>query len=608
MLVTRKDLAEVAEIFTETGRYGLDTETTGLRPYQGDRLFSLILSNDSHAYYFNFLAYQDLDEQWVLPREETFELLKPAFANHSTTWEIHNAKFDLHMLAREGVRIKGAVWDTEALGRILYNRHFSYNLKALAAQIGLKKSDAVEEHIKKHRLYTWLESPGKKKRAKQPHYDQVPFNIMAPYGETDGKVVHQLAAHQLKALKEVAAIVPNDKLTHLVNNEMRLTKTCFEMERVGIKIDKEYCDTAYGYEMARVEDCREEFHKLTGQDLVDSGKALEKVFEQEGETIYRTAKGNPTFTDEILERYDSPLVDIIRRYRSHSKNAGTYYANFIYFADPLDRIHPNMRQGGTDTGRFSYSEPNLQNVPKEETGELKVRRAFVPTSPDWCFVMIDYDQMEYRMMLDYAGQMDVIRKILDEGLDVHEATAALMGTDRKSAKTLNFLLLYGGGIDKLAAALGVTRLKAKQLKRQYFRSLPRVEDFTQKVMNTVERRGFIFNWAGRVNHFPKFRNKEGKLDRFAYRGPNHLIQGGCADVVRMAMPNIQDYLAPHRSRMLLQVHDELLFEMHKSELHLVDDLRRIMETTYPHRHLPLTCGVDHSWVSWADKVPGNPVI
>jgi DNA polymerase-1 len=397
------------------------------------------------------------------------------------------------------------------------------------------------------------------------------------------------------------------KLPSLIETEQALTKVCFDMERLGIRINRDYCQAGYEHELGRANQAAQAFADLSGFPFVDSGKSLAKAFDAVGEAYPKTAKGNPSFKQDVLEGFTSPLAKLVLENRAASKKANTYYANFLYYADSEDRIHPNMRQAGTDTGRFSYSEPNLQNVPKEESGEMKVRSAFIPTSRDWCLVMIDYDQMEYRLMLDYAEQMDVIQQILDQGLDVHEATAKMMGVTRTAAKTLNFMLLYGGGTEKLAVALGVSLERAGQLKHKYFKTLGNIKAFTRQVMNRAESRGFIFNWAGRVCHFPLMRNpRTGGMDRFAYRAPNHLIQGGCADVVRLAMVKCHEFLKPLRSRMLLQVHDELLFEIHRSELGIVPELKRIMETAYPHRHLPLTCGVDHSWSNWGNKVSGIP--
>jgi DNA polymerase-1 len=262
-----------------------------------------------------------------------------------------------------------------------------------------------------------------------------------------------------------------------------------------------------------------------------------------------------------------------------------------------------MNQGGTQTGRFSYSAPNLQNVPKEavEGKDFYVRKCFVPR-PGYCFVMIDYDQQEYRLMVDLAGENELIKKI-NGGLDVHTATAEMMGVDRTTAKTINFMLLYGGGHEKLAKALGITNLRAKELKGRYFRTLPKVERFIKETKIGGELLGLVTNWMMRRYYlFDK-----GK----AYILPNHIIQGGCADVIKSAMVKISTFLeaSNYLTHMLVQVHDELLFEVHESELHLVPKFKEIMESIYkPMRGLHLTCGVDHSWESWGsiDKVRGLP--
>ena len=225
-----------------------------------------------------------------------------------------------------------------------------------------------------------------------------------------------------------------------------------------------------------------------------------------------------------------------------------------------------------------------------------IRRSFVPR-PDHCFVMLDYSQMEYRMMLDYAGEMELIEQVKN-GMDIHEATAQMMGVSRREAKTLNFMLLYGGGAQKLADALGLSLEEAQKLKALYFDKLPKVRSFIRKCVKVAEQRGYIVAWSGRVLRYPD--------SDFAYKAPNGLIQGGCADVVKHAMVECHSFLAHYKSKMLVQVHDELLFEMHKDELALVPRLQGIMEGAYPYKHLPMEVGVDHSWVSWADKVEGLP--
>jgi len=608
MLVTRKNLGEVISQLG-TGTYAVDTETSGLRAYHGDKLFSLIICNGTTSWYFNFQQYPELDgyknNEWVLPRATAFAELAGFFNNPENILYLQNAKFDLAMLAKEGVVVRGKVYDTEVLGRLLYNRNIKYDLRTMVKAIGLEKSGEVDDYIATNKLFTWVKSPGKDKRAKWPHFDRVPFAIISRYGEKDGEITWKLGEYQRQELSKLSATLTTSRLSQsllsLVETEALLTKTCFAMEQKGIRIDRGYCQRAYEYETDLAEKAAAEFSHLAGVEFKDSRIVLAKAFTAAGEKYPVTEKGNPSFTDEVLEGFTSPLAQLLRNHRGAAKRANTYFANFLYFADAQDRIHPNMRQAGTDTGRFSFSDPNLQNVPKDDEGEFPIRKAFVPSEGHF-FAMLDYDQVEFRVMLDYAGEMGVIRRIIDEGLDVHQATADTMGVTRQQAKTLNFMLIYGGGAQKLATSLGVSLKEAQDLKEQYFGKLPKVSSFIRNVMERANTRGYVFNAAGRVCYFPPMMNpRTGKLDRFAYKAPNHLIQGLCADIIKKAMNQVAAYLKDERSRMLLTVHDEILLEVVFDECYLLKPIKKIMEKSYAYRHLPLSCGLDISFTSWSDK-------
>jgi DNA polymerase-1 len=365
------------------------------------------------------------------------------------------------------------------------------------------------------------------------------------------------------------------------------------MEQIGIQIDPAYCREAMEYYKSKMEKAAYEFENASGIEFVDSNKVLAQAFDKVGEIYPTTEKGNPSFTDKVLQGFTSPLAEHVKAWRDASKKSGTYFANFLYFKDDYDRIHATVKTWGTDTARFSYADPNLQNIPKEDSGKYKVRAAFTPTE-GFFFAMLDYDQQEYRLLLDLAGEDKVIDKVL-AGLDVHQATADLMGVDRTSAKTLNFMLLYGGGAAKLADALGVSVHRAKHLKASYFQALPNVKSFTRSVIEKAEENTLVKNWAGRNYNFPG--------GEFSYKAPNHIIQGGCAEVMRLALVKVHEFLKPLRSRILVSIHDEILFEIAYGEEHILSELKRIMESVYPYRKLPLTCGIDYSKKSWADKEP-----
>jgi DNA polymerase-1 len=211
--------------------------------------------------------------------------------------------------------------------------------------------------------------------------------------------------------------------------------------------------------------------------------------------------------------------------------------------------------------------------------------------------MIDYDQMEFRMMLDYAGQLDLIEEIV-KGLDPHQATADLVGIPRRPAKTLNFALLYGMGNEKLANTLDIELYEAKRFKFKYFSNLPMVKMFLNKTSLKAEKIGFVRDWLGRVFYFGD--------PKFSYKAANAIIQGGCSSVMKIALCRLHDFLKDKKSNLIMTVHDEALFEVHESEFYIIEKLQEIMENVYPHKHIKLTCSVSHSLESWGDPVEGYP--
>lgn len=286
--------------------------------------------------------------------------------------------------------------------------------------------------------------------------------------------------------------------------------------------------------------------------------------------------------------------------------------------------------------------------------EVNLRSLFVPRK-DYFFVMIDYDQMEYRLLLEYCKEMELIKKV-NAGLDVHQATADILGVERKLAKTINFMTIYGGGVatlcnmickptielDKLkelrkiqikpikgyekiitadgeeingppiyytlkeiANIVKITQKEVKEnmeelskanaMKLKYMASFPKLQAFKNKVENMAIDRGYIKTWAGRILRFPR-------KDQ-AYKSVNHLIQGGCADVTKIAMVDVDEHLVSHqlKSRMLLQIHDELLFEIHKSEERVVPKIKNIMDNVYPHKFVKLTTSAEFSLTNWSEK-------
>lgn len=568
---------------------GFDTETYGVG--FNDRLFAIQVATAREVFYFNFHYYDESVE--CLPRTY-ISRLADALEDKSKIWYIHNAKFDLRRMALEGLYFEGSVHCTQMAERFVYNQHVSYSLKACLKRIGLEKDDAVEEYITKNKLWDWEERAGKKTRSKKKYYEKVPFDIMFRYGCIDAEAVRALGQHQREILRDET----------YYENDLELEKVCYLMEERGILTRTEYATNGYEYEIAKKEEAVQKLTELAGEPYKSGPKWLRNTFDKFGVSYeVNTKTNNPIFDKKALSKIQHPIVDQILAYRRHEKYAGTYYATY----KEQSQVHAFIKTWGTDTGRFSYAEPNLQNVPKEEeldeTIPYQVRGCFRPRE-DHCFVMVDFDQQEFRLLLDYAGEHDLIRRINDHGEDVHQATADMVGVTRKMAKTLNFGLLYGMGAEKLASALGCSVLEAKKIKRQYFARLPKVQRFIRRVIETAESRGHIKTWVGRKLYFPN--------SDLAYKAPNHLIQGGCGDIARQAMVQLQKAIFENvNSKMILQVHDELLFEVRKDELDIIDAIVNIMENTYiPFNGMRLTCGVEHSWESWGKRYvkEGKPIL
>lgn len=619
MIVSLDNFDEVVERLKAEPELGLDTETYGLRMYHGDKIFSLILASPTEAYYFNFKQYGDLDQKYFLNAELWRVLNVELFMDESKTWYIQNAaNFDLCMLkASESIELEGTVWCTKAIGRIVRNDMRSYSLKDQLPLIGLEKDDAVDAYIAEHRLYTTFSRPGKAQKEKYMHFDQVPFEVIAPYGEKDGTGVIALGRYQKEAIVnldlEQPDLSPDRSLDRVAKNEIRLQKTIFRMKNLGVRIDKTYCAKAIIYEEDQYQRGLDTFRKETGTPYRQSPKLFAEVFKSEKESWSYTDKNNPSFDFDALCKFKHPAAKAILQMRD-AKSKADFYRGFLYHADSNGDVHPNYNPEGTVHGRFSSSEPNFQNLTAEDDeetlqGEFVIRRAIIPR-PGFVFIMPDYDQMEYKFALEMGcrvvEELTEMAGLINGGFDFHDATAKRVlevsgiTIPRKTAKISNFLTLYGGGNGKLAQALGIPLSEARKIREAIFRGMPEIKRYIDAIMTVAEERKYIINWLGRRSHF-QFKSE-------SYRAPNYHVSGGCADVVKVAMNRIDTLLLSQKSRMVMTVHDELPIEVHESELSTAPyQIKAIMEAAFQSEFVPLTAGMEWSAKSLADKVKGFPV-
>jgi len=602
MIVTNDNFQQVLFDIFNARDLSVDTETTGLRPYHGDRLFSAVVSLGESSYYFNFNQGDGIAPENILHRNRLRELYDVVREKRIF---FANAKFDMHFLKKEGWGTEFYPWDVLVVDKCIYNRHLSYSLNSVAERMGLGSKDAdVMDYIKEHDLFDRVEIAGKKSIQKNPRFDRVPFEIISKYALRDAELTYRIGQEQVRKVEELtdkySAIkgYPT-KFSDLIDRENQLTKVLFDIEERGMELDYEFIRKAKKREEQRIEEAKEKFKQLTGAELVDSNKQLSEIFRANGIVGGTTAKGNASFTDSVLEGIEHPAAEVIQDYRDAYKRLNTYYNSFTYHGDQEGIVRPNIKQAAADTFRFSITDPALQTLNSEDEGEFRVRDSFKARS-GYVYVSIDYQAQEYRLTADYAGERELIRQI-NEGVDVHSATAKMMGVDRYSAKVLNFALLYGAAAPKIATMLKIPVDRAKVLKDLYFSKLGKVSLLINGIKKKIDERGYIFNFAGRILHFPVIEFEQDgvkKAGNFAYKGPNYIIQSSGSEIMRRALIAVHEFLKPYRSKIVLSIHDELLIEMVEEEFYLIPRVRELMVSVYPSKNglsMSTSVAIGDSW-------------
>lgn len=549
MLVTREQLQGVLSNLSKLRVISIDTETTGLS--WSDTAFSIQIATETDEYVFDkrVIGITGLDAVRSFIRSFKGEAV------------YQNAKFDMH---KSGATPRGTVSDIEVLARLVNNTHMSYRLADQAKRYGMHKMDEVAAYVKKHKITDW---------------SKVPLEVMAPYAGHDARITYDLFVKYKQELDERSYPV--------WDMEQKLTKVCAKMESYGVHLDMEYVHKAKAYEERLIREAMARFRAMTGQEYDNSRSQLIKVFTEAGEEIPLTEKGNPSVDDTALSSFKSPVAKVVQEIRFYGKRVATYYNNFIKLADEQGIIHPDMRQAGTTTGRFSYREPNFQNIPKEDDEEDKdkeyvIRGCITPREGN-ILVSMDFKAQEYRLMLAYANEVELIGRVM-AGHDVHQATADMLCTARSLAKNINFATLYGAGRYKIAEMTGLHPAEAGRMLDKYFLRLPNVERLIRRVPNTAKSRGYIYTWYGRKLHLPHA--------DLSYVMTNHLIQGGCADITKIAMVNLSS------EPIVLQIHDQLVFEC-PMEYARENVLRwkTTMENVFPEKN-GIRMEVD---ITWSDK-------
>lgn len=576
--------------FPDLSRYdsfAVDTETDGLG-YTNRPVGIAISTPDDRDWYMRWGHEEggnncSLDE---VRRWAAVELTR----QHQIKW-MHHAAFDMRMLAYENIgglqdnhHALGPVLDTLVMANLLNELEASFSLDALGTKYtgqGKTNDDALWEYCSDH-------FGGKATRRQQgKNIWRAHGDVVEPYakGDTRATLVLALKLHEM---------VKEQDLTDVLDLETALVPIVLRMHLVGVRLDLVACDDfthRMEFECAKVLDW---WDGISGGASITSVPQLARLFDKWGLRYDTTEKGNPSITKELLADLKNELEgderqvipDRILHYRHCDKFRGTYLDAYTRLADEDAVLHAQFHQvkgsyGGTVSGRFSSSDPNLQNVPaRDKVLAPLVRGLFVPyyDSMDW--VKADYSQIEYRFLAHYAATLGMTKLAQayedDPNIDFHQQCSDLSGIERTPAKTLNFATVYGAGSGKVASQLRCSDTAAREFLEQYEAKLPDVKRTYRRVMKIANTRGWIKTWGGRRQRFKK---SKGRGFMRTHKALNSLLQGSAADLMKRAMVKVDKVIDWKTMLMHLTVHDELDFSKAKGDAGdaMLRDVREVMQ-------------------------------
>ena len=578
-------LNDVAAALRSANILSFDVETTGTDAMQADLVGLGVAWSEGEAAYIPVGHARGSQLDW----DTVCETLQPAFANADLSKVAHNAKYDLTVCLRHGLDIRGPIHDTMTMAWMLDPSRRDLGLKAQAAsELGWQMTEITE-----------LIGSGRK----QITMGEVEIDLAAPYCGADVDATIRLYPLMEERLHD-------EGLWDLyLRLELPLLPVLTDMEMNGILLDVDYLQVMSGQLAKRLAELESELFQLARSEFnLRSTQQLSRVLFEDLEFptkgLKRTSSGHIStavstleqlagMSDELSER-QIRVLEIIFEHRQLEKLRGTYVDALPTLINPsTGRVHTSFNQTGAVTGRISSSNPNLQNIPIRTEVGRQVRHAFI--APDgWLLAAADYSQVELRVLAHVAGEEALIAAFQADQ-DIHSATASSLfevpidqvsRSQRGIAKTINFATIYGVSEFGLSNRTDMSRKEARHFLEQYFLTYPRIKEYIASTIEKANEEGFVETLLGRKRLFPELRgrrlphNQRQAVERAAINAP---IQGTAADIMKIAMINLHDRLRTERfeSRMLLQVHDELVLEMPQDERKAVPALiREVMESAY----------------------------
>ncbi|MBH2571744.1 DNA polymerase I [Serratia marcescens] len=555
--------------------FAFDTETDGLDTLTANLIGLSFAIAPGEAAYLP-VAHDYLDAPLQLDRAYVLEALKPLLEDEKALKVGQNLKFDMSLLARYGIEMRGIAYDTMLE---------SYVLDSVG---GRHDMDSLADRYLSHKTITFEEIAGKGKN--QLTFNQIALEQAALYAAEDADVTLQLYLAMWPQLKQSAEL-----LTVFNEIEMPLLPVLSHIERTGVLIDPAIL-SAHSQELAkRLAELEAQAHELAEEPFnLASTKQLQAILyeKQKLPVLKKTPGGAPSTNEEVLAELalDYPLPKVILEYRGLAKLKTTYTDKLPLMINPVSgRVHTSYHQAVTATGRLSSSDPNLQNIPVRNEEGRRIRQAFI--APEgYRIVAADYSQIELRIMA-HLSQDEGLLKAFAEGKDIHRATASevfgvpldkVTGEQRRSAKAINFGLIYGMSAFGLARQLGIPRGEAQRYMDLYFERYPGVLDYMERTRQQASEQGYVSTLDGRRLYLPDVRSSNAMRRKAAERAAiNAPMQGTAADIIKRAMIEVDAWLQGQEKplvRAIMQVHDELVFEVHESVIEEASQrIRQLME-------------------------------
>ncbi|SBS65887.1 DNA polymerase I [Vibrio atlanticus] len=570
--------------------FAFDTETDSL-DYMVANLVGLSFATEEGVAAYVPVAHDYLDAPQQLDRDWVLEQLKPILEDDAQAKVGQNLKYDMSVLARYGIEMKGIKHDTMLASYVFNSVGGKHDMDSLALR------------FLQHSCISFEQIAGKGK--KQLTFNQIELGEASPYAAEDADVTLRLHNRLMENIEQ------DEKLKTIYEEiEVPLIPVMSRIERTGVFIDDMLLGAQSQEIAVRLDELEQKAYEIAEQEFnMNSPKQLQAIlFEKMGlPVIKKTPSGAPSTNEEVLQELalDYPLPKLIIEYRGLAKLKSTYTDKLPKMINAeTGRVHTSYHQAVTATGRLSSTDPNLQNIPIRNEEGRRIRQAFV-AQHGWKILAVDYSQIELRIMAHLSGDKALL-EAFQQGKDIHAATAAeIIGVDieqvtteqRRRAKAVNFGLIYGMSAFGLAKQLGIPRGEAQHYMDTYFERYPGVMQYMEDTRSAASEQGFVETIYGRRLHLPEIQSRNGMRRKAAERAAiNAPMQGTAADIIKKAMLLVDEWIQAEgdgRVKLLMQVHDELVFEVEESALAEIESkVQQLMESA-AELEVPLVAEAGH---------------